>query len=126
MSSNPSAFQDRNISFGRQNLDSNKSEHLLESQLQEKQAIAACVETLDESTYRSPSHRSAIEALRDLDDSKVLELLSIIRLPGWVLPLCREGLSRAQLDALSCLKLCPDSQILLWLRHCRHREQMLS
>ncbi len=126
MSSDTSASEERNFSFGCQNVDSNNSEHLLGSQSQEKQAIAACVERLDESTYRSPSHRSAIETLRDLEDSKILELLSIIRLPGWVLHLCREDLSRAQLDALSCLKLCPDSHILLWLRHCRGREQTLS
>ena len=126
MSSTPSTFQDRNFSFSRQNVDSNNSDHLVESQSQEKQAIAACVERLDESTYRSPSHRLAIETLQDHEDSKVLEFLSIIRLPGRVLYLCREGLSRAQLDALSCLKLCPDSHILLWLRNCRGREQTLS
>ena len=123
MSSIQHIFQDRDYSSSSQDIDLNDYEHFPGSQ-QEKEADAASVDHLDESTYRLPSQQSAIETLRDFDDGKILDLLSAIRLPGQIHYLYPEGLSCEQYDALSLLKFCPDSHILLWLRSSRGREQL--
>lgn len=104
-------------------MDPNKTEHSLQLQSQERQAISASIDELSESTYRSPSHQSAIETLRDFEDSKILELLSLFRLLGHVHYPYPEGLSKEKSDALSHLKICPDSHILLWLRSSRGWKQ---
>lgn len=123
MSSSNHIFQDRDYSFGSQDIDLNEYEHFPGSQ-QEKEAIAASVDELSESTYRSPSQQLAIETLRDFDDSKILDLLSAIRLSGQTHYPYPEGLSCEQYDALSLLEFCPDSHILLWLRSSRGREHL--
>ncbi|CAD6581238.1 MAG: hypothetical protein ASARMPREDX12_000400 [Alectoria sarmentosa] len=71
MSPTPDPSQDRNHSFGFQEIDPNNSKHFLSSQSQEEQAIAASIDELSESTYRSPSQQSAVETLRDLEDSRL-------------------------------------------------------
>ena len=98
---------------------SNNLEHFFQSQSQEEKAIAASIDELSESTYRSPSQQSAIETLRDFDDSKILDLLSGIRPPRHAHYPSHTGLSSQQYDALSELRTCPNSHILLWLRSSR-------
>lgn len=125
MASTQHALQDRNYSSGSQDIGPNDYEHFVESQSQEKAAIAASIDELSESTYRSPSQQLAIETLRHFDESKILDLLSTIRLPGQIHYPYIEGLSSEQFDALLHLKSCPDSHILLWLRSSRGRNQRL-
>ena len=123
MSSTHRSFRSRHFSTGLQEMYSNNTENFLQSQSQEAKAIAASIDELSESTYRSPSQQSAIETLRDFDDSKVIDLLSAIRLPGLFRYPSHTGLSSEQFDALSQLKSCPDSHILLWLRSSRGWQQ---
>ena len=115
-------LQDCNHSSDLHGIDRNNSENFLASQSRGTEAIAASVDELDESTYRSPSQQSAIEILRDFEDNKVLELLSAVRLAGQGYCSYLDCLSSEQNVALSHLKTCPDSHILLWLRHSRGRE----
>lgn len=95
--------------------------YFLEPESQEKEAIAACIDEISESTYRSPSQQLSIQTLRNLEDSKILELLSISRLSGHIYDMHAEELFNKQIDALSHLKPCPDSHVLLWLRHAREQ-----
>lgn len=95
-----------------------------QSQSQEEKAIAASIDELSESTYLSPSQQSAIETLQDFDDSKVLDLLSSFRLPGHVYYPSHTSLSSQQFDALSELRTCPNSLVLLGLRNSRGWQQI--
>ena len=115
----PPSSQDRGHFAGLRGNEPDNPEYFFNSQLQEKQAIATFVEGLDKSTYLSPSQQSAIETLQDLEDGKVLELLSFIRLLGHAHHPCLEGLSNEQSDALSDLKVCSNSLITLSLRYSR-------
>lgn len=126
MSSNPQFFLESYCLSGLHGQESNISEHILASQSQEKEAIAASVEDLDDSTYRSPSRQSDIEALRDLEDGRVLELLSIIRQPGYDYYPYPNGLPKRQYEALVHLECCHDRMILLWLKDSRGWKQLLT
>ena len=123
MSSTPDSIQHQNHSAGLLGSDPNTPGYPWDAQLREDQADAAEVDYIDDTPYPSPSQQSAIETLRNLEDTKVLELLSIIRRPGHVHHPHLEGLSDEQVDALSRLKSCHDSPILLWLRHFRGWKQ---
>ena len=126
MSSTQNFFRHPSDPSSTRDINPDSSEPFLESYSQERQAIAASVDELDESTYRSPSQQSAIETLRDLDDIRILNLLSAIRLPHHFRYPYPEALSKEQFDALAHLRVCPDSLILLWLRHSRGREYLPS
>ena len=123
MSSTRPSIQDREVSPDLQKIGPNSPDNFLKSQSQEKQAIVAAIVDVSESTYLSPSQQSAIETLRDLKDSTILGLLSLIRLPGYARYPSPEGLSDEELHALSHLNFCPDTHILLWLRSSRGQEQ---
>lgn len=126
MSSTSHSSQDQKCSAGLQGNDQANPEYLLDPHSKEDQADAAFVNDLDNSTCRSPAQQSAIDTLRNLEDDKILGLLSIIRLPHHVLYPYSDGLSKEQIDALSHLKFCSDSLIRLWLRHSRSWKHPLS
>lgn len=126
MSSAHSSSQIRILSPGVHEMYSSNLEQSFQSQSQEEEAIVASIDELSKSTYRSPSQQSAIETLRDFDDSKIFDLLSALRLPGHAHHTSYTGLSSEQDDALSELKTCPDSLILLWLRSSRGWQQIPS
>ena len=90
----------------------------LQSQ-EERQALIASIDDLDMSTFLLASQQSAIETLRDLEDSKILDFLSTIRLPSRVQHSCPAGLSIDHFEALLHLRSCSDSIIMLTLRHSR-------
>ena len=123
MSSTHPSFQSQIFSPDHHEVYSNHLEHFIQSQSQKEKANAAFIDELTESTYFSPSQQSAIETLQDFDDSKVLDLLSVIRLPGHGHSTSHTALSSEQLDAFSELRTCPISQILLWLRYSRGWQQ---
>ena len=126
MSSTPYSSQDRKCWAGLQGNGQTNLGYSMDPQSQEDQADAAFINDLDNSTCRSPSQRSAIETLRHLEDDKVVRLLSIIRLPDHVLCPYSEGISKEQFHALSHLKFCSDSLIILWLSHSRGWKKPLS
>ena len=119
MSQTQRFFQNRNCLSGFPEIDPDSDEHFFASCSEDKESIAASIDELSESTYRSPSQQLAVESLRDYEDSKLLEWLSIIRHSGHFFNPYPQGLSNEHFDALSRLKHCPDSHILLWLQNSR-------
>ena len=121
----PHGFQAQRNSSGYHGMDSNHSQHFSNPQTEDHAAIAAAIDDLDVTIFLTQSRQLAIETLRDFDDRKVLDLLSVVRLPGHAYHPSAENLSDDQIDALLCLQQCPDAHILLWLRESRGLEQTL-